>query len=155
MSRPLYFDDGVLEVETESETAVAIAGLQGLTITPSWNINRYYTADSGFIESQKQSEHEVPVEIDYGKFDVEAAQEWLGGDGSTATSSTDTSDPQKYTVSAVTEADDGSFERTCVVEGVTFEEFPMVDGSRGEFEEFNLSGTGEIISQLEDTSAAE
>ena len=153
MGDAYYFDDGVLSVETEdTQEDVAIAGLQGIEIEPGYDIIRHYTADSTHIESQKQQEHEVPVTIDYSKFDVDAARQWLGGSGASSGASTDTSDPQKFTVKAVSTSAGGGVERTCEVEGVTFDSFPLVSGSRGEFEEYNLSGTGERISQFEDTS---
>ncbi len=150
-----YFDEGTLTVTEESgSTEVAVAGIQGITIEPEYGtLERLYTADSTQIESQKQAEAAVNVEIDYSKFDIDAAKQWLGGSGSSATSLTDTSDPTKFTVKVVSTSADEGIERTAEVTGVTFESWPLVDGSQGEFEEYNLSGTGETVSQLADTSA--
>ncbi len=154
---PIFFNDGVLTVDTQGAAAVGdddlIAGIRGITITPGYETNELYTADSAFRETVKQYEHSVAVEIDTVDFDVTMAQEWLGGDGSTATASTDTSDPQLFKIELVSPNADGSLERTVAVEKIVFPEMPIVDGSQDEFEEYNLSGTGRSVTQLEDTSA--
>jgi len=54
----------------------------------------------------------------------------------------------------VTPSADGTYERTVAVDDVIFPEFPVVEGSYGEFEEWDLSGSGSQISNLADTSGA-
>lgn len=152
---PQFYNDGVLTVETDDATSTPIAGLKQTTITPGWETNELYTADSGLREVVKQYEHSVQVEIEYVTLDVETAQEWLGGDGTTGTSTTDTSDPQLFSVEFVTPgAKTGSPEYTASVTDVFFPEFPIVDGSEGEFMTFSLSGTGRTVDNFDDTSGA-
>jgi len=110
--------------------------------------------DSSFRDTVKRYEHNVNVEITYAKFSVEAAQEWLGGEGATATASQDDSDPALFSIEDVTPSADGTFERTAVVENVVFPEFPVVEGSYGEYEEWDLSGSGRQLSDFSDTSGA-
>jgi hypothetical protein len=152
MANAFWFDEGTITVKEADDTDLAIAGFQGLTVEAGFEtLEQLYTADSVFVESQKQAQHRVNVEIEYSKWDADAAKYYLGG-GSSATASTDTSDPAKFNILAVSTSADGSIERTVEVENVTFENFPMVDGSQGEFEAYTLSGTGEKVTNL-DTAA--
>ena len=154
MSAEAYWlDDASLDVETEEGTSVAIAGLQGVQITPSVSIERLYTADSIKIEAQKQQEFSVDVSIDYQKYDEEMVQQWLGGPGASGTSMADTSDPQDFEVTGTFDSVGGDVQLTVTVSNVTFEEFPIVQASRGEFVENTLNGVGEDIT-VEETSAA-
>jgi len=148
MANAFWFDEGTITVEDGSGTDLAVAGFQGLTIEAGFEtLEQLYTADSVFVESQKQAQHSVSVEIEYSKWAEEAAQYWLGG-GSVATTSTDTSDPALFNILAVSTSADGQVTRTVEVENVTFENFPLVDGSQGEFEVYTLTGTGEKVTDL-------
>ena len=151
---PMWIDDGALTVQnSEDDSDIAIAGIRGITVTPAYETTELYTADSTFREVVKQYEHNVNVEIDYAFFNVEAAQQWLGGQGTTtATASTDTSDPMLFNIERVDPSAKGGFERTTEVEQVVFPEFPVIDGSQSEFEEYGLSGSGRSITNLADTS---
>lgn len=151
-----WFSDGSLTVQNEADdTDTPIAGLRGVTITPSWETTELYTADSTFRDIVKQYEHNVNVEIDYVFFDIETASQWLGGQGSTsATSSTDTSDPMLFNVERVDDSADGSLQKTVEVENVVFPEFPLIDGSQDEFEEYGLSGSGRTVANLAETSGS-
>jgi hypothetical protein len=102
----------------------------------------------------KRYEHDVNVEITYAKFSLEFAQEWLGGEGSTATASQDSSDPMKFNLVNVTPSADGGFERTTEVADVVFPELPLDMISYGEFEEYSITGSGRQVSDLSDTSGA-
>jgi len=151
-----WFNDGALTVTNEADdTDLAIAGLKGVSIIPSFEMTQYYTADSTLWHVAKQYEHGVAVEIDYAFFNIDAAQQWLGGEGNTsATATTDTSDPMKFGIERVDPSSKGTYERTTEVETVVFPEFPIVDGSQDEMEEYGLSGTGRSVTNLADTSGA-
>jgi len=153
-SEPYWLSDGVLTAQNaEDATETPVAGIRGVTITPAYETTELYTADSTFRETVKQYEHNVNVEIDYVFFNMDTAQQWLGGQGTTtATASTDTSDPMLFTVERVDPSANGDVERTTEVENVVFPEFPVVDGSQDEFEEYGLSGSGRSITNLADTS---
>jgi len=143
-----------LSVQNSADTTVPIAGIQEVSIVPAYEHEELYTMDSSFRDTVKRYEHNVNVEITYAKFSVEAAQEWLGGEGATATASQDDSDPALFSIEDVTPSADDTFERTAVVENVVFPEFPVVEGSYGEYEEWDLSGSGRQLSDLSDTSGA-
>ena len=149
----VWSNSRVLSVQNSADETVPIAGIREVTITPAYEHTELYTMDSSFRESVKRYEHNVNVEITYAKFSVELAQEWLGGEGATATGSQDDSDPTLFAIEDVTPSADGGFERTTAVADVVFPEFTMVDGSYGEYEEWSLSGSGREITQLEDTSS--
>jgi len=141
-----------LSVQNAADTTVPIAGIQEVSIVPAYEHEELYTMDSSFRDTVKRYEHNVNVEITYAKFSVDAAQEWLGGEGATATASQDDSDPALFSIEDVTPSADGTFERTAVVENVVFPEFPVVEGSYGEYEEWDLSGSGRQLSDFSDTS---
>jgi len=150
-SDAIWSGAGVLTVENSSGDTVNIAGIQDATITPAYEHEELYTLDSTFRETVKRYEHNVNVEITYAKFDPSAVQEWLGGEGSTATASQDTNDPALFNIEDVATSADGTYERTVVADKVVFPEFPIKSASYGEYEEWDLTGSGREISQIEDT----
>jgi len=135
------------------DSEILFAGVREYTITPAYEHSELYTIDSAFREDVKRYEHNVNVEITYANFSLDLAQEWLGGEGSTATASQDSFDPALFTIDDVHTSADGGFERTVTVDNVVFPEFPAVDATFGEFEEEGLTGSGEQVTDLSDTSA--
>ncbi len=152
MAEPIFSNTGVLTVETDTGTSVPIAGIRDVEIIPGYETTELYTMDSTFRDAVKQYEHTVEVNITYANFDIAASQEWLGGDGATATASTDTEDPTLFSVEFVSPSADGSVERTVKAEKIVFPSFPLVQSTQDEFEEFDLSGSGRTVSDLSDTS---
>ena len=155
MADAYWFDDATLVLETDEETPteIPVAGLQEVAITPSVSIEQLYTGDSIKIDSQKQHEFEVGVTIGFSKWDSTFAEQWLAGaGGSSANSMTDTSDPQKFALNTFDPVSVGGDTTINIqVTGVTFEEMPLFDSSRGEYNQWDLEGTGEDI---EDYSTA-
>lgn len=139
-----------LTTNDQTSTATPVAGIQGVTIVPAVSIEQLYTADSIKIEEQKQFEAAVNVEVEYSLWDEDASvvQQWLGGAGSSATSLTDSSDPQKFDISGTFDSVGGDRTLDVTVTGITFPEMPIIDTERGEFVSRNLSGTGEDITDL-------
>lgn len=140
--------------DPSDDSDVAVGGIREYSVTPAYEHANLYTIDSAFRETVKRYEHDVNVEITYANFSVEFAQEWLGGEGATATASQDDTDPMLFNIESVTPSEDGGFERTTDVTDVVFPEFPFDQVSYGEFEEYSLTGTGRTIGNLEDTSGA-
>jgi len=150
----MYSNGAVITFTDSTDTEIAVAGIREYSVTPAYEHAQLYTIDSAFRESVKRYEHNVNVEITYAKFSLEFAQEWLGGEGATATASQDDTDPMLFNIESVTPSEDGGFERTTDVTDVVFPEFPFDQVSYGEFEEYSLTGTGRTIGNLEDTSGA-
>lgn len=150
---PVWSNARVLSVQNEAATDVPIAGIREVTVTPAYETTELYTMDSVFRDDVKQYEHNVNVEITYAKFSLDLVQEWLGGEGATATASQDTSDPTLFAIEDVTSTSDGTIERTTAVNDVIIPEFPVIDGSYGEFEEYGITGSGRDVS-VTDTSGA-
>jgi len=147
-------DFTTLNLQTDGGTDTPIAGIQELTIIPTVSMEQLYTGDSIKIEEQFQHEFEVNVEVGYSLWDPIVARQWLGGSGGTeAGSMTDTTQPQKYTLEGTFDSVGG--DRTLgdtdpvSVSGITFPEMPIKDVSRGEYEQYDLSGTGEDISNVD------
>jgi hypothetical protein len=148
-SEAYWFDDATLTLETDESTptSIPIAGLQEVEIIPSVSIEQLYTGDSIKISEQKQHEFSVDVSIGFSKWDVVFAEQWLGGGGGTSANSlTDTSDPQKYSLNTFDPVSVGGGTTINIeVSGITFEEMPLFGASRGEYVQWDLSGTGEDI----------
>ena len=148
-----WFFDGYSTLELAIDgggTTTPVAGIQGVTLVPNVSIEQLYTGDSIKIEEQQQHEAAVDVGIEYALWDAEASvvQQWLGGEGSTATSWTDTNDPQKFQISATWGSVGGDRTLDMTVTGITFEEMPVIDTEMGEYVSRDLSGTGEGIENV-------
>lgn len=148
-------------VETDGSTSTPVAGIQNVTIIPSMSLENLFTADSIKREEVLQHEFVCQVEIGYSLWDVALIKNWLDGQGgSTSTSLTDTSDPQKFELTltlpsvrsnSVLGGDvsgDGT-DQPVTVKNIVFEEMPLVDASRGEWIQWDLSGEGDDITQVE------
>jgi hypothetical protein len=150
-----FFDSfTTLDLSTDGgETTTPVAGIQGVTITPNVSIEQLYTGDSIKIEEQQQHEFAVDTSIEYAKWaeDASVVKQWLGGDGSSGTSMTDTNDPQKFQIDATWDSVGGDRTLDATVTGITMEELPIIDGSNGEYLSRELSGTGEDITNFEIT----
>lgn len=139
--------------EEDSSTATAVAGVQNVSIEPNVSIEHLYTADSLKVADRLQHEFQVNVEIGYAFFDGDVVSYWLDGSGgSTATSMTDTSDPQTYQLAGNFVSADGNNQIDVTVTGITFESMPMLDAANGEFAQWDLEGTGEDISNFDVTA---
>lgn len=149
-----FSDFSVLSLTTSSGTTELAAGVKGATIEAEYQtFERLYTADSTQVEVEKQAEALIPVELDYVKFEPDFVTEWLGGAGSSsATSLTDTSDPQTYTLSGDFDNASGSTQVNITVDNITFPSIPVFDGSQDEFVEWGLSGAGRTISNFDTTT---
>lgn len=154
-SEAIWSNSGALTfTDPTDDSEILFAGVREVTITPTYEHQNLYTFDSTFRETVKRYEHDVNVEITYAKFSMEFAQEWLGGEGATATASQDSADPMKFDLENVTPSADGGFERTTAVADVVFPELPLDSATYGEFEEYDLTGSGRQVSNLADTSGA-
>lgn len=147
-------DYTTLDLNTSGGTTVGVAGVQEVTVVANVSMEQLYTADSIKIADQLQHEAAIEVEIGYSYWDGDVAAQWLGGDGSTATSLTDTTSPQKYELSGTFQSRDGSNQIDATVTGITFEEMPLMDASRGEYVQWDLSGTGEDVTNYDITTPA-
>lgn len=156
MANAYWLDDfATLDLETGGGDSTPVAGIQEVAIEAEYGtLERLYTADSTKVEAQKQAEVSVPVEIGYSKFDPAFVEEWLGGDGSTANSLSDTSDPQEYELTGEFVSEDGSQQLNITVTGITFESIPLLAASRGEFVQWDLSGTGTDITDFEEVATS-
>lgn len=136
-------------VETDSDTATPVAGIQSVVITGSQSLEFLFTGDSNKRADVFGHEHEVNVEIGYAFFDSEVVSQWLGGGGGTSASSwNDDSDPQLYELTADFRSRDGSQALDVTVSDIVFPEMPIVDLSRGEYAQWDLTGTGADITDF-------
>lgn len=153
MSDPYHLRDyTTLDLtEEDGSTSLPVAGIQGVTIIPSVSIDRLFTGDSIKAHTRKQSEFTVDVGVEYALWDSSASvvQQWLGGDGgTTATSMTDTSNPQTFSISGTFDSVGGDRTLDVTVTQITFEEMPIIDATDDEFMSRDLSGTGEDLTDL-------
>jgi len=151
----IWSNSGALTfTDPADDSEILFAGVRDISITPLYEHSKLYTIDSTFRETVKRYEHDVQVEITYAKFSQSFVEEWFGGEGATATAAQDSADPMKYNLENVTPSANGGFERTTAVEKVAFPELPLDNASYGEYEEYDLTGSGRSVTQIEDTSGA-
>ena len=143
-----WLDSATLNMETAEATSVPVAGIQDITVIPAVSVETLYTGDSIKVEEKQQHEFLVNVQIGFSKWDLTLAEEWLGGEGATGTAMADTSDPQKFTMDGDFTSVGGGTTYNWEVSGITFEEMPIIDGSRGEFIQWDLDGEGEDLVDL-------
>lgn len=132
-------------VEDSGSTSTPVAGIQNCVITPTASEETLFTGDSVKIADRFHHEHQVNVEIGYSFFDGAIVEHWLGGAGSSGGSWTDTSDPQTFELTADFRSRDGSNALTVTVESITFPEMVIADLSRGEYAQWDITGTGDDI----------
>jgi len=136
-----------LDIETDDGTAVPIAGVTDATITPTVELEKLFSADSIKRASALQHSFEVPIELTINQWNVTIAREWLGGgDGGESGTMADTSNPQRFSMTAEFDSEGG--ERTLgplTVERIVFEEMPIFDGSMQEYNTWEYSGDGADI----------
>lgn len=147
-------DYGTLTVATDDDTDVPIGGVTDVSAVASHSIERLHTADSNKIADQLQHEFSVDVEIGFMYWDGSFAEQWLGGSGSTGTSYTDTTSPQKFTLDGTFDSRDDSNQIDMTIEGITFEEMPLIEASNGEYVSWELSGTGEDVTTYDVSAPA-
>lgn len=136
--------------ETDSDTSLAIAAITEVSITPSVSIEHLYTADSIKAVDRMQHSFQGDITIGHARFDGDIAKQWLAGSGgSTATSITDTSDPQTFEVAGTFESADGANQIDVTVTDITFESMPVFDGSMDDWYTRNLEGTFEDITNYD------
>lgn len=148
-------DYATLTVNNEAGTETVVAGLKGVSIIPSHEMGRFYTADSNKIVDQIQYEDEVAVEIEFAFWDGDFAAEWLGGSGSTGTSWTDTTDPELFQIASYNHPSRNDANQIDItVDNVTFGEIPLIEWEEGEYVTWDLSGIGEDVSNYDVTAPA-
>lgn len=120
--------------------------LRGVTITPGFEHDEWYSADSVERGPVVRRNFSVAVEATIGAFDVSMIQAYLGGSGSTSTGLVDSSDPALFQVTGAVTPDGGGSDLQAVVDGVFFPELPVFsDVSHDAWVEESISGTGKNV----------
>jgi hypothetical protein len=103
------------------------------------------SADTILREAVAKRNFRVPVTITIAAFDDTWAQEWLGGDGSAATSVTDDHTVAQFDITGTITSEDGTTENV-TVEDVYVPQLPVMDANEGQWIAHQISGTGKSIS---------
>jgi len=147
------YDTLTLETQDQGPAATAVAGIKGITIEAEYQtLEHLYTADSVKKETSKQAQFMAPITIEYALFDGDFQEQWAGGAGASATSITDTSDPQEFKLTGNFRSESDGRQLDVVVEEITFSNIPVFDGSQDEYVVWGLEGEGGDITTLEETT---
>jgi len=147
--RDAYHHDNftALTLKTSGGTEDFVAGLQGLTITPQFEYEDLYTADSILREAVRRYEASVQVDISYSLFNVELVRHNMGSPGSAGSTITDDGEVPLFELDF--EADSSGGDRTLgtiTVENMRFDDDPPIwDGSHGEWVEWSGTMIGKNV----------
>lgn len=132
-----------------ADTDLTVARARSATVTLSPEHDEFFAPGEVTRDEVKRREIDVSVEIEAAEFDEQLAQYVLGGDPSSTGTATDLSsaDNNVATFEVTVEQPDteGTDTRKAVVDGVFFEEMPLVDAAEGEFESKDLTGHGNAV----------
>lgn len=161
-----FFGDDIATFKVEIDGTEITAGkVKDATITAVADHVKLFSPDDSSSsdttvtrDEVKRREVEVEVEFTIVQFNEELAQYWLNGGGSTSTTITDTTDVAEFDVTLeqnMTDhtgtTDDESLK--AVVDNVEFPEMPLLDLAEGEYNEHQLSGTGDGVTLTKETVA--
>ena len=151
---PWFGDTMSLTVEYDS-TDIPIGKLQALELRVEVEETEYYSADSTLREAVRHTEKTPIVSATVGSWDIELHKQWLGGDGTSSTGLTDTSDPQKFDIQGdLSPVDDNTQAWQVEITGVTFATLPFFSASRNEFVGLEIEGRGDDVDILQDPNPA-
>jgi len=145
-------DYETLELTPSGGSTDTVAGINSVALEAEYGtLEELYTADSTKRANVKQAQAGVPVSVEHMFFDGSFVEEWLGGEGSTATSLSDTSDPALFDLTGNFRNDDGTKQIDVEITDIYFENIPMFDASMDEFVAWGLEGRGADITNFEVT----
>jgi hypothetical protein len=155
MAAEVFFsDDATLSVADSADTGLDVVGeLKGVTFELTADHVTLYSGDSIERSAVKKRELEIPVDISVAAFDPAFAQAWMAGDSTTTnTSVTDTTDVAEFNLTGTFTTVGGGTTYDAEIGGVYFDTLPMFGAEEGEFIVWDISGTGQTVSNL-DTQA--
>lgn len=146
MAQERYFSDTMtLSVATDGGTDIPVGELQEVEVRVEVNEVEHFSAETTKREDVKHTEKVPVVSATISAWDTALIQQWLGGSGASSTGLTDTTDPQKFTLTGSVTPSGGSTPLEAEVVGVTFAEMPIFSASRNEFVGKELEGRGDDI----------
>lgn len=138
-------DDADITISTSSGTSITVGIIQGVTVTPVFETDELYGADSILREDIVQRDFEVEVECEFTEWDIALIKEFLGGSGSSSTGVVDTTDPALFTVTGKMTPRDSSTTDDVTVDEVVFDELPIFSSSKDEHMDKNITGIGRTL----------
>lgn len=146
MAAENYFGDTMtVAVETEDASPVTIpvgSAKQVQAIATKEHV-RLDSADSILREAIAGRAFNVDVIIGVAAFDATFAQEWLGGDGTAASTPTDDNSVATFELTATATGDAGTT-HTVVIDGIAFPSLPLLDMQEGQWVVHNYQGDGRL-----------
>jgi hypothetical protein len=159
-----FFGDDIATFKVEIASTTLTAGkVKDVTITAVADHVKLFAPDDSSSsdttvtrDEVKRREVEIEVEFTIVQFNEELAQYWLNGGGSTSTTINDTTDVAEYDVTLeqnMTDHDGSTDDESlkAVVDNVEFSEMPLLDLAEGEYNEHQLSGTGDGVTFTKQT----
>lgn len=146
-------DFNTLQLSTSGGSEEFVAGIQNVTITPTFEYEDLYTADSILREATRRSQASVEVDIGWSLFNVELIAANIGEPGATSTTITNSSDVPLFELQF--EIDSQGGDRTLgpvTVEDLRFDDDPPIfDGSADEWVEWSGGMVGKNVTGVEST----
>jgi hypothetical protein len=141
-----FGDSMTVTIDTEDSTPVNIpvGSLKQVQVTVSADHVELTSADTILREDVAKRNLNVSVLAGVAAFDSTMVKEWLGGDGSSATSPADDNTVATFEVAGAITSPGGTT-LTATVEGVYFPSLPVIDATEGQWVTHNLDGDGKTV----------
>lgn len=147
MAAENYFGDSMTAtVDTEDATPVSVpvGSLKQVNIAVEAEHIELDSADTILREDVAKRNFSVSVTVGIAAFDPVLIQEWLGGDGTAATSPTDDNSVATFDIVGTVTSSDGTT-TTATVDSVYFPNLPVFNAQEGQWIQWDLQGTGKTI----------
>lgn len=151
MAAENFFSDTMsattFETEDSAPVTIPVGSLKQVTITVEAEHIELTSADTILREDVAKRNLNVSVNAGVAAFDDTIIQEWLGGDGTAATSPTDDNSVATFQLQGqVTSSASSPSTIDATVTGLYFPSLPVMDAQEGQWITHNYQGDGKTIS---------
>jgi len=155
-----FYGDDIAEFKVEIDATEVTAGaVTDVSIRGEAEHDEFFDPEEVTRGEVKRREVAVVVEFTIREFNEEIAQYWLGGDGSTtSTTISNTSNVAEFDVTFEQNMTDhtetsGDESLKAVVDNVHFPEMPILDMAQGEYNGHSLTGRGDGVTITKEQDA--
>lgn len=154
-----FFGDDIANFLVDINGTTITAGkVRDVSIMGTADHVELFTGDSVNRSEVKRREVGIDVEMTLVEFNEELGQYWLQGSDSTSTTINDDSNVAEFNITVEQDMTDhtgasGDESLKAVVNNTHFEEMPLLNLAEGEYNEHELSGSGDAVTLTKESVA--